>query len=47
MKRFIFSIDSEELIISAYSILEAVAEIKQLMKVIGEERKLKFVGVKY
>jgi hypothetical protein len=47
MKRFVFSIDSEELVINANSILEAVAEIKQVMKVVGEERKLEFVGVKY
>ncbi|MGM0873343.1 MAG: hypothetical protein ACQEWV_00835 [Bacillota bacterium] len=47
MKRFVFAIDSEELVINAYTILEAVAEVKELMKVVGEERNLKFVGVKY
>jgi hypothetical protein len=47
MKRFIFSIDSEELVINANSILEAVTQVKQIMKVAEGERNLKFIGVKY
>jgi hypothetical protein len=47
VKRFVFSIDSDELVINANSILEAVAEVKELMKVIEGEHTVKFVGVKY
>ncbi|QNF30612.1 MULTISPECIES: hypothetical protein [Metabacillus] len=47
MKRFIFSIDSEEIEISANSILEAVSIVKEVIKNSKEERNLKFVGVKY
>jgi hypothetical protein len=47
MKRFIFSIDSEEIEINANSILEAVSIVKEVMKNSKEERNLKFVGVKY
>jgi hypothetical protein len=32
MKQFVFSIDSEELVINEYNILEAVAQVKELMQ---------------
>ena len=47
LKQFVFTIDSDELIISAYGLMEAVTQVKQIMKVTEGERNLKFIGVKY
>ncbi|MGM7719721.1 hypothetical protein [uncultured Metabacillus sp.] len=44
MKQFVFIIDSDELVIKANSILEAVAKLKEIA---GENRNLKFKGIKY
>jgi hypothetical protein len=47
LKQFVFTIDSDEVIISAYGLMEAVTQVKQIMKVTEGERNLKFIGVKY
>ncbi|MGM0873342.1 MAG: hypothetical protein ACQEWV_00830 [Bacillota bacterium] len=47
MKQFVFTLDSDELIINAYGLMEAVTQVKQIMKVTKGERNLKFIGVKY
>ena len=47
LKQFVFTIDSDEIIISAYGLMEAVTQVKQIMKVTEGERNLKFIGVKY
>ncbi|UGB32361.1 MULTISPECIES: hypothetical protein [Bacillaceae] len=45
MKKFVFSIDSKELIINANHILEAIAEIKVLREVLGTELNIEFIGM--
>ncbi|MFC0270594.1 hypothetical protein ACFFIX_03880 [Metabacillus herbersteinensis] len=54
MKQYVFTIDSDEfqreLIISANGILDAVAQVKLIMKVTEQrhqKKNLKFIGVKY
>ncbi|MFC0271447.1 hypothetical protein ACFFIX_08265 [Metabacillus herbersteinensis] len=51
MKQYVFTIDSDEfqreLLINANGILDAVAQVKLIMKVVGEKHTLKFIGVKY
>ncbi|WP_269431558.1 hypothetical protein [Bacillus sp. SA1-12] len=44
MKHFVFTIDSDELVIKANSILEAVEQVK---KMVGENQHLAFKGIKY
>ncbi|WP_156177973.1 hypothetical protein [Bacillus sp. SA1-12] len=47
MKKFVFTIDSDEIVIKANSILAAVTEIKELTKVVEGKRDIKFIGIKY
>ncbi|WP_156177622.1 hypothetical protein [Bacillus sp. SA1-12] len=51
MKQFVFSIDSEEIIVHSNSLWDAVEHLKEKMKVNEIERdqwkKIKFIGIKY
>ena len=51
LKQFVFSINSEEIIVNSNSILEAVEQVKLILIASGIDRvqwkNLKFVGIKY
>lgn len=48
MKQFVFTIDSNEIIIKANGMIDAIAQVKQILLDSGSDKsKLKFVGVKY
>jgi hypothetical protein len=48
MKQFVFTIDSNEIIIKANGMIDAISKVKQIIIDSGNDKKeLKFVGVKY
>lgn len=48
MKKFIFTIDSTEIVIKANGMVDAITQVKQIVIDNGSDKsKLKFVGVKY
>ncbi len=48
MKQFIFTIGSDEIVIKASGMIDAIAQVKKIVLERGnEDNKLKFVGVKY
>ncbi|WP_156931969.1 hypothetical protein [Bacillus sp. J37] len=47
-KQFIFTIGSDEIVIKANGMIDAIAQVKKVIVERGNENnKLKFVGVKY
>jgi|GEM_PF-5299858 len=48
MKQFIFTIGSDEIVIKANGMVDAISQVKKIILERGNENnKLKFVGVKY
>lgn len=48
MKQFIFTIGSDEIVIKANGMIDAISQVKKIILERGNEtNKLKFVGVKY